>query len=179
MTLKLTKIARKAIEDKFNDDYSELDEETKKKYKEKKASFVTLTKNRKLRGCVGSLEARRELFKDVQENAIHAAFNDNRFQPLKKEELEKIKIEVSVLSNPKQLEFETEKDLLNKINNKMGLILKKGFLSATFLPQVWEELDNKKDFLEHLSVKAGLSKDSWKYPGIEIWYYNVVSEKEE
>jgi AmmeMemoRadiSam system protein A len=117
------------------------------------------------------LEARQELWKDVVENAVNAGFSDFRFFPLNKSELKKIKIEVSVLTEPKKLEFKNEKELLEKLNKSMGVILKKGFYTSTFLPQVWEELPNKIEFLEHLSLKAGLNKDAWK--NAEIFYYNV------
>ena len=119
---------------------------------------------------------KQELYRDVAENAVHAAFDDYRFSPLNKNELSRIKIEISVLSIPKKMEFRNEKELLEKINKNMGIILKKGFNSATFLPQVWEELPDKEDFLEHLSQKAGLSKDAWK--NSEIYYYIVKSIKE-
>ena len=176
MVLTLTQLARHTLEAYFQNQKFEPDEETKKKYSDKKACFVTLTKNDQLRGCVGSLIATQELWKDVQENAINAAFRDSRFPPLTKEELNKIKIEISVLTAPKKLEYENEKDLLEKINKDMGIILKKGFYSATFLPQVWEQLPDKIQFLEHLSLKAGLDKDAWKTA--DIFYYKVEIEKE-
>ncbi len=176
MVLTLTQLARYTLEAYFQNQKFEPDEETKKKYSDKKACFVTLTKNDQLRGCVGSLIATQELWKDVQENAINAAFRDSRFPPLTKEELNKIKIEISVLTAPKKLEYENEKDLLEKINKDMGIILKKGFYSATFLPQVWEQLPDKIQFLEHLSLKAGLDKDAWKTA--DIFYYKVEIEKE-
>jgi len=174
--MKLTQIARKTIEERFEGKDFEPDENTKEKYKEKRACFVTLTKQGNLRGCIGSLEPRQELWKEIIENSVNSAFHDPRFFPLKKEELKAIKIEVSVLNKPKILEYENEKDLLEKINEKMGLILKKGFCSATFLPQVWEELSNKREFLEHLSIKAGLSRDGWK--NAEFLYYNVKKFEE-
>jgi len=176
MVLTLTQLARHTLEAYFQNQKFEPDEETKKKYSDKKACFVTLTKNDQLRGCVGSLIATQELWKDVQENAINAAFRDSRFPPLTKEELNKIKIEISILTAPKKLEYENEKDLLEKINKDMGIILKKGFYSATFLPQVWEQLPDKIQFLEHLSLKAGLDKDAWKTA--DIFYYKVEIEKE-
>ena len=130
-----------------------------------------MTENDELRGCIGGLEARQELWKDVVENAVNAGFSDFRFFHLNKSELKKIKIEVSVLTEPKKLEFKNEKELLEKLNKSMGVILKKGFYTSTFLPQVWEELPDKIEFLEHLSIKAGLNKDAWK--NAEIFYYNV------
>jgi len=174
--MNLTDIARKSIESALNGDDFKIDEVTRKKFSKLGACFVTLTINGELRGCVGSLQAYRPLWEDVRENALNAAFEDSRFSPLEKGELHRIKIEVSVLSAPQKLEYKNEKDLLEKLNSKMGLILKKGFASATFLPQVWEELPDKIDFLEHLSRKAGLSKDAWKTADFE--FYTVTSEKE-
>ena len=174
--MKLVEIARKTIEAKLKQEHFVLNEETKEKYSETKASFVTLTIFNQLRGCIGSLQATRALWKDVQENAIHAAFHDPRFPPIDEGEITNLNIEVSVLSTPEQLVYANEKDLLKKINKKMGLILKSGYKSATFLPQVWEELPDKIEFLENLSMKAGLDKDAWKHA--EFWYYTVKKEKE-
>ncbi len=172
--MNLTQLARKTIEFYFNNKKFEPDKKTKQKLKDKKACFVTLTNKGNLRGCIGCVEAEQELWKQVQENIINAAFYDTRFSGLTKKELKKIKIEVSVLSEPKKLEYKTEKDLLKKINNKMGIILKKNPCSSTFLPQVWKQIPDKKEFLEHLSLKAGLDKDAWKTA--EIWGYGVEVE---
>jgi len=176
MTLTLTQIARKILESQFEEKKFKLDNKTKEKYPEKLSCFVTLTKNRELRGCIGSLTPTQELWKDVQENAINAAFNDPRFLQLKKDELKQIKIEVSVLSQPRKLIYKNPDDLLDKIKKDMGIILKKGFYNATFLPQVWEQIPDKVEFLQHLSIKAGLPADAWK--NSEIFYYNVKIEKE-
>lgn len=174
---KLLKLARNAIEFSLDNKRIVVPENIKKKYSEKKASFVTLTENGELRGCIGSLYPRQELYKDIIENAIHAAFDDSRFSMLKKSELSNIKIEISVLSIPMKISFENEKELLKKIDKNMGIILKKGFNSSTFLPQVWGEIPDKINFLEHLSLKAGLEKDAWK--NSEIYFYRVekVGEK--
>jgi AmmeMemoRadiSam system protein A len=174
--MKLTQLARETIKSKLEGKQLEVSDETKKKYSKKQACFVTLTKNANLRGCIGSLEPRQELWKDVQSNAVNAGFNDPRFPPLIKEELKDLKIEVSVLSVPEKLECRDEKDLLKKLNKNMGIVLKKGFNSSTFLPQVWEELSDKIEFLEHLSMKAGLSRDDWK--DADFWYYTVEKEGE-
>lgn len=174
--MNLTQFARKTLEDFFSRKSPTIDDKIKEKYKSKKACFVTLHENGELRGCIGCLESTKPLWKNVQENAINAAFHDLRFFPLTKEELKEIKIEVSVLSKPKKLNFKDEKDLLGKINNKMGLILKKGFHTATFLPQVWEQIPDKIKFLEQLSLKAGLEKNTWK--NAEILVYDVDVEVE-
>ncbi len=172
----LTQIARKTLESQFENGSFEPEKRLKDKYCGKCACFVTLTKDGILRGCIGSLTPTRELWKDVRNNAINAAFNDSRFPHLGKDELKKVKIEVSVLSKPRRLIYKDSKDLLDKIDNEMGIILKKGFYNATFLPQVWEQIPDKIDFLEHLSIKAGLPKNAWE--NSEIWFYNVNIEKE-
>ncbi len=176
--LTLCEIARKTLEASLEGKEFQPNEKTKKKFSEKKACFVTLSINDELRGCVGCLETNQELWKNIQENAISAAFNDYRFLPIKKKEIKGIKIEVSVLSRPKLINHKDEKDLLIKINNKMGIILKGNPGSATFLPQVWEQLPDKTEFFEHLSLKAGLNKDAWKNPKTEFWCYGVDADKE-
>ena len=174
--MNLVELARKTIESSFKKEAFEPDQETKRKYKAVQSSFVTLTINNELRGCIGSLLPRQELYKDVQENAINASFHDSRFPKLKESELKSIKIEVSILSEPKRLYYKNEQDLLNRLFKDMGIILRKGHSSATFLPQVWEQLKDPKEFLEHLSQKAGLDKDAWKTA--DIYYYMVNVEEE-
>ena len=174
--MNLVELARKTIESSFKKEAFEPDQETKRKYKAVQSSFVTLTINNELRGCIGSLLPRQELYKDVQENAINASFHDSRFPKLKEAELKNIKIEVSILSEPKRLNYKSEQDLLNRLFKDMGIILRKGHSSATFLPQVWEQLKDPKEFLEHLSQKAGLDKDAWKTA--DIYYYMVNVEEE-
>ena len=173
----LLKIARSAIESKFHNKEIYVNEDIKKKFSEKKACFVTLTKNRELRGCIGSLQPRQELWKDVVDNAIHSAFNDYRFIPVNENELKKIKIEISVLTTQKKLRFKNESDLLRKINKNRGIILQKNGSQSTFLPQVWEQIKDKKEFLEQLSLKAGLNKDDWK--NSDFWFYNVEKVEED
>jgi uncharacterized protein len=170
----LLKLARNALTAHLNEDEIIVSSELKKEYREKGACFVTLTLNGQLRGCIGSLIAHRPLYLDVVENAVHSGFNDYRFLPLTKPELSKIKIEISILSKP--LPLGIGKDVYGKIDNTRGIILKKGFKSATFLPQVWEQIPDKTEFLEELSQKAGMLKDAWK--DSEISYYTVKSVKE-
>lgn len=172
--MELVWLARKTLEGYFSGEEFIPDEETKKRYGDKRACFVTLSKGGNLRGCVGSLEARQKLWKDVQENVVNAAFNDFRFPFLKEEELDEVKIEVSVLSEAKKLEIGGS-ELLDAIDRKMGIILRKGDRCATFLPQVWEYMLDKKEFLENLSLKAGLDKDAWK--DSDIYFYRVEVNK--
>jgi AmmeMemoRadiSam system protein B/AmmeMemoRadiSam system protein A len=125
------------------------------------ATFVTLTKDGELRGCIGSLEARRPLGADVAENAVAAAFRDPRFAPLTAEEWPSVRVEVSLLSAPKPIRFADEADLLSQIRaGEDGLILECDGRRATFLPQVWESLPDKVLFLRELVRKAGLASDT-------------------
>jgi len=131
--------------------------------KEKKGCFVTLHKDGILRGCIGTIEPAKSLVSNVEENAINAAFHDPRFPAVKMDELSAIDIEISVLTVPKKLDFKDGKDLLKKLKPKIhGVILSQGWQSATFLPQVWEQLPAREDFLEHLCQKAGMGRECWK-----------------
>jgi len=144
------------------------------------ACFVTLTKNNDLRGCIGSLEACRPLYEDVISNAVNSAFNDTRFAPLDKSELDEIKIEISILSERTQIEYEDFSDLKTKIvPNQHGVYLTYSYNSATFLPQVWDQLDTHEQFFSHLCRKAGLSADFIFYnkPKIEIYTVENFYEK--
>ena len=124
------------------------------------ACFVTLETNGQLRGCIGSIIAHKTLIEDLLTNAQHAAFSDPRFKPLTKEEFEKTDIAVSVLSEPKPLAFNGEEDLLEKIVPfKDGIIIKDGNHQAVYLPSVWEQLPDKKEFLNSLKIKAGLAPE--------------------
>lgn len=129
---------------------------------EERATFVTLTIDGDLRGCIGMLEACRPLAEDVVENARAAAFRDPRFAPLSIEEFGQLKIHISVLSAPEELFFESEADLLAQIRQDVdGLILQDGGRRGTFLPSVWADLPNKELFLMHLKMKAGLPSNYW------------------
>lgn len=142
--------------------FGTLPEELPEELKEKRATFVTLTIGGRLRGCIGTLEAVRPLAEDVAANARSAAFDDPRFPPLTKAEFEKLEIHISVLSPPEEINFSSEEDLLSKIRPGIdGLILQDGFRRGTFLPSVWDELPDKRDFWEHLKLKAGLPADHW------------------
>ena len=123
----------------------------------KGATFITLTKDGDLRGCIGSLRRSRTLGDDVLANAVAAAMEDPRFPPLEADELDAIAIEVSVLSEPEFLDFFGEEELLAQLRpGEDGLIIFSGCRSATFLPQVWEQLPEPHQFLAALKHKAGL-----------------------
>ncbi len=141
---------------------------------EKGACFTTLYEGQKLRGCIGSLERERPLVFDVVENALNAALRDPRFHPLEKRELGKIRIEISVLTEPQKKDFKSPEELLDFIvPGKHGLIIKKGWARATFLPVVWQTLKTKEEFLSHLCMKAGLRPNAWKENGMEYFFYEA------
>jgi len=143
------------------------------------ATFVTLTESGRLRGCIGSLEARRPLAEDLAHNARAAAFQDPRFPPLVEEELDRIRVEVSILSRPEPLPYADEADALAQLHPGLdGVILEWGSHRATFLPQVWEQLPKPAEFMAHLKQKAGLAADFWS-DQIRLSRYRVEKFKEE
>lgn len=126
------------------------------------ATFVTLTKDDVLRGCIGSLEPHRSLAQDVAGNALAAAFQDPRFPPLAEMEIRRIRIEVSLLGTPETMACTDEADALARLRPGIdGVILRHGTRRATFLPQVWESLPHPRDFLSQLKLKAGLPAGFW------------------
>jgi len=137
-------------------------------------TFVTLTIAGQLRGCIGNLTSNESLASGVRRNAINAAFHDPRFAPLSPSELECVSIEVSILSEPRPLDYREGADLLKKLRpNIDGVILRKDLSSATFLPQVWEQLPQPQDFLTHLCLKAGLAADAWQQSELKVSTYQV------
>lgn len=143
------------------------------------ASFVTLNKDGRLRGCIGSLEARRPLVLDVQQNAIGAALHDPRFPPVRPEEVDNLDIEISVLSLPEPLEYDSVEDLLDKLRPGVdGVVIERGWHRATFLPQVWEKIPDEHQFLERLCLKAGLSRDAYRGGELSVSTYQVEKFKE-
>jgi len=134
------------------------------KLKEKRGCFVTLTKrNSGLRGCIGYLIPVETIYDGVINRAIAAAVSDPRFPAVKYDELKDIRLEISILTLPKKLEISSSQDLLNKLRPlKDGVIIETPYGSSTFLPQVWEQLPAKEDFLSHLCSKHGAPANIWK-----------------
>lgn len=173
----LLKLARKALEVYFETG-KEISIDVKEVpigLKDGAATFVTLTINGELRGCIGKLEADQPLYKDVIGNVYLAAFSDSRFDPLTHDELGLINIEISILTKPEILTYSSPEDLFMKISKtKPGLIIKSGYYQATFLPQVWEDLPDADKFLNHLCQKAGLNQYYWKNYKLEVFQYSVI-----
>jgi AmmeMemoRadiSam system protein B/AmmeMemoRadiSam system protein A len=176
----LVKLARSTLMDKFGLTLAPADADRMRSalsdasLQARCATFVTLKHQGRLRGCIGSLSATDPLAEDVRRNAINAAFHDPRFAPLSVGELEQVAIEVSVLTEPRPLAFSDAEDLLRKLRpNVDGVVIRQGHAGATFLPQVWEQLPKKEDFLGHLCLKAGLPQDAWRRGGLTVSTYQV------
>ena len=143
-------------------------------------TFVTLKIHGKLRGCIGSLTSTHTVWDGIKRNAVNAAFHDPRFGPLTPKELAQTEIEVSLLTEPRPLEHRGGQDLTQKLQvNVDGVIIRQGHVSATFLPQVWEQLPRPEAFLSHLCTKAGLPSDAWQNPELEVLIYQVQYFEEE
>lgn len=145
---------------------------------DKGASFVTLTQNEQLRGCIGTLEAHRPLLIDVKANARAAAFQDPRFSPLSPDELDDTQIEISLLSAMQAIAFANESDALAQLQPGVdGIVLEFGRYRSTFLPQVWEQLPDARLFMAHLKHKAGLSPEFWDEE-LKLYRYTVSKWRE-
>lgn len=128
------------------------------------STFVTLETlpDLALRGCIGSLEASVTLLEDVIEHAYSAAFRDPRFPPVTAEEIMTLKIAISVISPHEELSFNNEAELIELLRPQLdGLIIQSQGRRATFLPSVWQELPEKRDFLTHLKRKALFTENYW------------------
>lgn len=170
---KLLKLARNSIESYFSG--SELDfENYKKEFKEKQGVFVTLTENEELRGCIGFPYPMLSLAEAIVRAAQAAAFEDSRFLPLRKEELSKIKIEISVLTIPEEIKCKKEKIPEEIKIGEEGLIVQLERNSGLLLPQVATEYKWKeREFLEHTCEKAGLDKDAWKEKNCSVFKFQA------
>jgi AmmeMemoRadiSam system protein A len=142
------------------------------------ASFVTLTQEGQLRGCIGSLHAYRPLLDDVKANAVAAALHDPRFAPLALEELDYTQIEISLLSALQAMKISGEDDAIAQLRPGIdGVVLEFGNYRSTFLPQVWEQLPGAEEFLAHLKRKAGLPARFWAAE-LKLSRYTVSKFKE-
>ncbi len=174
----LVKLARKTIREHLGvqaEDSEPLAERlAEDAFQEKRGVFVTLNKKGQLRGCIGFLEPRESVLEAVKHNAVNAACHDPRFHPVAPSEMEALDIEVSILTDPSPLQYTDAKDLLAKLRPGIdGVIIRSGYAGATFLPQVWDQLPGKEEFLAHLCAKAGLDANAWKKGKLEVSTYQV------
>ena len=142
------------------------------------ACFVTLTQHGELRGCIGTLQAHRPLLEDVKANAVAAALHDPRFPALRPAELDYTEVEISLLSPATNMSFESEADAGTQLRQGIdGIIFQYRHYRSTFLPQVWEQLPQPRDFMAHLKHKAGLSPAFWS-EDVKLSRYGVVKWRE-
>jgi AmmeMemoRadiSam system protein A len=143
--------------------------------REEGSSFITLTEQGQLRGCIGSLDPYESLAEDVRAHAVAAALQDPRFPPVREDELNGIQIEVSRLTRPIPLDYKDADDLLSKLHPYVdGVILRDtSYRRATFLPQVWEKIPDPSEFLDNLCYKMGVKPDLWRTKHLEVLTYQV------
>lgn len=143
------------------------------------SSFVTLTREGQLRGCIGGLLAEEPLWADVRRHAAQVALDDYRFRPVVAEELPLIEIEVSVLTPPVPLPYNAPADLPRLLRPGVdGVVLLAGRQRATFLPQVWEHVPDPEQFLSLLCKKLGAHPEQWRRGGFEVQTYQVIQFSE-
>lgn len=137
-------------------------------------TFVTLKIGGQLRGCIGSLVGRESVVEGVRSNAVNAAFHDPRFSRLTNKELDRVSIEVSVLTEPRPLDYSDAEELIANLRPGIDCVtIRKGHTGGTFLPQVWEQLPEPRSFLSSLCMKAGLPSDAWQKGDLEVETYQV------
>jgi AmmeMemoRadiSam system protein A len=149
--------------------------------REERACFVTFQIEGELRGCTGTLAARRPLADEVSVTTVQTALNDPRFPPVVAAEVPKIHIEISVLTPSTRLDYDGPDDLLRRLRPSIdGVTLHLGPYRSTFLPQVWERVPDPAEFLTLLSRKMGLPGDTWRHPRlmVEIYQSIIIAEPE-
>lgn len=177
---KLVELARVTLMERFNRNLPEGQAEgletalADEAFQVHSGTFVTLKIGGQLRGCIGSLVGREPVSEGVRSNAINAAFHDPRFSRLTNKELDRISIEVSVLTTPQPLEYSDAEDLIAKLRPGIdGVTIRQGLAGSTFLPQVWDQLPDPDKFLSHLCMKAGLPAEAWQHGNLEVETYQV------
>jgi len=172
----LLPLARTAIANQLGMSWQE--NETPQWLQQYGACFITLTRDTKLRGCVGTLRAHRALAEDVKANAVAAAFRDPRFPPVAAGEFPVVALEISVLSAVEPMRFDDEADALRQLRRGIdGLVFEYGYHTSTFLPQVWEDFKEPTEFVAHLKYKAGLPPDFWD-KDVRLSRYTVFKWRE-
>lgn len=177
----LFSVARAAISNKFAGKPKYYPEKVPEKFMGKSGVFVTLLIGGELRGCIGYPLPVESIAQAVADNAVNAAFHDPRFPPLCKEELKHLEIEITVLTIPQKIEYADQRELLEKIEvGRDGLIAEDGHCAGLLLPQVpVEEKWDKKTYLCHLCLKAGLAPDTWMRKPITIKAFQGIVLRED
>jgi len=178
---KLIRLVRDTIASRLDGKSADVGAELKKEFSEKKGAFVTLTINGELRGCIGIVEAIYPLWQTIVHAAESAAFGDPRFGPLDKEEFERVKVEISVLSVPELIKVKSAEEYLKNIKiGRDGLIIDGDYGKGLLLPQVAVEWKwDVKEFLENTCRKAGIAKDGWSDINNKIYKFQAQIFSEE
>jgi len=149
---------------------------------EERGCFITLQRRAdgSLRGCIGTLVARRPLAEEVVHMTVQTAFYDPRFPPVQAPEVPNLHIEISVLTPSQPLAFDGPDDLLRKLHPGVdGVTLRLGDRRATFLPRVWESHPDPRVFLSLLAQKMGCEPDAWRDPAIQVETYQAITFEED
>jgi AmmeMemoRadiSam system protein A len=167
----LLHLARSAIEEGFGDSVVKLEH----RFKEKYGVFITLTINNQLRGCIGYPDPIFPLEEAIVNAAKAAAFKDPRFTPLTKDELEKVEIEISLLTKPQRIRVEKPEEYVKEITlGTDGIIAEYGLRKGLLLPQVAvEQKMSKEEFLSHSCLKAGLPQNHWIDNNCKIYKFQA------
>ena len=140
----------------------------------KGAAFVTLNKDGKLRGCMGSVVPIQGIARNIAENAYAAAMEDSRFTPLQPDELAETSVTISLLTGFEPIIYKNEADLLTKlVPGTDGVVIRSGSRQAVFLPSVWKEIPDKQAFLNNLKFKAGMNPSYWSNK-IKVYRFYTV-----
>ena len=177
----LLKIARRSLEEAVlnGNEYSPSRSDYPDAVFNKGAAFVTLTQKGELRGCIGTVVPNQAVALDVARNTYGAALQDSRFKPVTKEELPEIRFSISLLTSFEPISFSGEEDLLRQLQpGTDGLIIRDGDRQGLFLPSVWEQLPDRKSFLENLKLKAGLSPSYWS-DNMKVYRFRTLEIKED
>lgn len=173
-------LSRRVLENELYHSNHDLSEFDIPEFEEDRGLFVTLHIKGKLRGCIGRLEARNSIYRNVIELSKAAAFEDHRFKNLTSKELPDVRIEISLLTKPELVKGDSSVEKVMKIKPKKdGVIISSGSRNATFLPQVWDSLPIREDFISDLCRKAGLTPDYWQHYDLEVSTYRVEHFEEE
>lgn len=150
------------------------------KLRELKGVFVSIYKNNELRGCIGFPYPIYPLVVAAIKAAKEAC-RDPRFEKLKEDELNKIKVEISILGEMRRIDhnLKNRREILNLLNENRGYMIVRNSTSGLFLPQVWKHVKNKKEFIENLCYKAGLDKDCWLDEKVKVYEFEVEIIKED
>ena len=168
----MEKLAKETVETFVKEGKRLFVENPPENLKKKLACFVTIKDTIDLRGCIGTIEPVGKLIDGIIDNAISASSRDYRFEPITENELSGLNYEVSVLTEPVDLKYKNENDLLEKIIDK-GVILEKYGHRAVYLPQVWEHFSTPEDFLSSLCRKAGLQSGEWRGKEMNFFVFEL------